>query len=540
MTTVADVDLSTWNRYPTSPRLRGSGPFGSNLISVGQAVESDLAQSIAGGDVVAAQLGTNLVEHKDWQAEMPFVDLVKSNRNWGTYLTWNNTGEADTIDYDANGWPLALFVNGGTYDSLDMYWDLAADFPAERYILTYDGEATIIAANGCTTISATSATGDGGRQVIDLAGQGAFTKIQVWTINPANPLKNMRIVREVDEFVDTVANPFRSDWLASLSIFSNIRHMDWQRTNFSPNVVWDDRGKVSDIRWTGDEGVPPEIQIALCNALGVDAWFCIPHAADDNYVTQFATMVLAQLDPSLNHYIEYSNEVWNGSFGQNTYAQEQSILRWGGNEAAFQWYGFRTDQVLGLWKAVWAGNLSRVTAVMGSQAGWTQPIISALTCASESSVDTTKYVDAIAIAPYFSLKLTSQSDAAALELLTLDDVFSDLEFTGIPDALENIDDNVTIANTYGLQVVSYEGGQHLKPGGAAQNSTIAVDLLVAANRDSRMGDMYNIYLDGWKARTSGIFNHWYHIGEFGKFGSWGASEYFGQATTPKQQALENF
>ena len=28
MTTVADVDLSTWNRYPTSPRLRGSNPFG--------------------------------------------------------------------------------------------------------------------------------------------------------------------------------------------------------------------------------------------------------------------------------------------------------------------------------------------------------------------------------------------------------------------------------------------------------------------------------------------------------------------------------
>ena len=49
MTTVADVDLSSWNRYPSSPRLRGSNPFGSNLIRVGQAIESDLAQSIATG-----------------------------------------------------------------------------------------------------------------------------------------------------------------------------------------------------------------------------------------------------------------------------------------------------------------------------------------------------------------------------------------------------------------------------------------------------------------------------------------------------------
>ena len=49
MTTVADVDLSTWNRYATSPRLRGSDPFGVNAINVGQAVELNLAQSIATG-----------------------------------------------------------------------------------------------------------------------------------------------------------------------------------------------------------------------------------------------------------------------------------------------------------------------------------------------------------------------------------------------------------------------------------------------------------------------------------------------------------
>ena len=34
MTTVADVDLTTWNRYATSPRLRGSDPFGANLNAI--------------------------------------------------------------------------------------------------------------------------------------------------------------------------------------------------------------------------------------------------------------------------------------------------------------------------------------------------------------------------------------------------------------------------------------------------------------------------------------------------------------------------
>ena len=55
MTTVADVDLSTWNRYATSPRLRGSNPFGLNLISVGQASETNLAQSITDGDTTLAR-----------------------------------------------------------------------------------------------------------------------------------------------------------------------------------------------------------------------------------------------------------------------------------------------------------------------------------------------------------------------------------------------------------------------------------------------------------------------------------------------------
>jgi hypothetical protein len=49
-------------------------------------------------------------------------------------------------------------------------------------------------------------------------------------------------------------------------------------------------------------------------------WFCIPHAASDEWVTSFASLLLANLRPDLSVYIEYSNEVWNQGFPQYTHA----------------------------------------------------------------------------------------------------------------------------------------------------------------------------------------------------------------------------
>lgn len=41
-----------------------------------------------------------------------------------------------------------------------------------------------------------------------------------------------------------------------------------------------------------------------------DIWINIPHAADDEYVTNLAKLIKDKLDPSLKVYVEYSNEVW--------------------------------------------------------------------------------------------------------------------------------------------------------------------------------------------------------------------------------------
>src|SRR3569833_2906143 len=47
--------------------------------------------------------------------------------------------------------------------------------------------------------------------------------------------------------------------------------------------------------------------------------------ADDNYVSNLAKLLHKTLNPSLNIYVEYSNEVWNSSFAQSQWVQDKSF-----------------------------------------------------------------------------------------------------------------------------------------------------------------------------------------------------------------------
>ena len=59
--------------------------------------------------------------------------------------------------------------------------------------------------------------------------------------------------------------------------------------------------------------------IDLCNELGADPWFCMPHKANARYVERFAGLVKSRLRPDLNVYVQWSNEVWNSQFPQPKY-----------------------------------------------------------------------------------------------------------------------------------------------------------------------------------------------------------------------------
>jgi len=104
--------------------------------------------------------------------------------------------------------------------------------------------------------------------------------------------------------------------------------------------------------------------------LKADAWFCMPHMADDDFVYRFAKVVKEKLDPSLKVYVEYSNEVWNGIFPQHRYAAEQGQKLGFGEkpwEAAWRYTAYRSVQIFRIWEEVFGGT-KRLVRVLPSQA----------------------------------------------------------------------------------------------------------------------------------------------------------------------------
>ncbi len=64
----------------------------------------------------------------------------------------------------------------------------------------------------------------------------------------------------------------------------------------------------------------------------VDIWVNIPHKASDDYILHVAQLMLDQLNPTINIYVEYSNEVWNFMFSQasdNLQAAKDSVYNQG-------------------------------------------------------------------------------------------------------------------------------------------------------------------------------------------------------------------
>ncbi len=105
---------------------------------------------------------------------------------------------------------------------------------------------------------------------------------------------------------------FNPDFLRRLEGFEALRFMDWMETNDSEQSGWADRPRVTDYTYSL-RGVPAEVMLDLANLLGADAWFNMPHLADDDYIRRFATLVRNGLWTDLTAYVEFPTKSGTGS-----------------------------------------------------------------------------------------------------------------------------------------------------------------------------------------------------------------------------------
>jgi hypothetical protein len=200
--------------------------------------------------------------------------------------------------------------------------------------------------------------------------------------------------------------------------------------------------------------------------------------------------------------------------------------------------GLRTRTIGQIFKT--ALGASRVVAVYGAQAaGSTWAVSTALDYLKNRFG--TSGIDAVAIAPYFAV-IPTPEQVRTYTSMSMDDFFTFVRSNVLPSATAPVARYQTIAASYGIHLITYEGGQHMVGGSGAQADPGLNAMFFAFNRDPRMKQLYLDYLAACRQAGGELFMHYYDVGKFTQWGSWGALEYVDQprALAPKFDALQTF
>jgi hypothetical protein len=512
-------------------------------------------QAPSGSGSSTAVLGTNLNVMADWSPEITPIDLFKMSRPFfsGTAEVWEDDRD---LDVDMHGWVRSL--QSGQVARTVMLSD-NVQYPAGDYILLYDGAGTVEYQYSKQT-NRVEHRGSG-REVLSLDPAHGGLSITIYDTDPQDYLRNFRILipggtceGTVDRWCDD-SHPcvsgrcvafepddelrlFNPDFADRTRSYGVLRFMDWMQTNGSTQRSWIDRPLPGDATWSA-KGVPVEVMVALANYVGKDPWFCMPHLADTGYIERFATYVRDNLALDRKAYVEYSNEVWNHLFPQAEYAADNGISANLGKsefEAQLHFYARRTTEVHRIWERVFGGN-ERLVRVVASQS--INPWVSSTILGFE---DTAAHADVLAIAPYFGSELGEPGEQARVERMTIDQLMAELRNASLPIAVRGMKGHAAVARLHGLDLVAYEGGQHLVGTGANVDSDRLNSLFDSANRDPRMKDIYRDYLRAWRNSGGRLFVHFTSVGVPSKWGRWGALEWMQQprSAAPKFDAITEF
>ena len=476
-------------------------------------------------------LGINLGGVTYYSTEIVFVDLFKHSQPWKSQAPGRKYGQGGPLDLTPAGWIRSLMPGGQYADSIILS-RLPGGYPAGIYTCLYDGQGEIRFAHGMETVESSP-----GRIRVRVTPQTRLLQLRLVRTDPADPVRNIRFIMPGFEQVYE-RQPFHPEFLRRWQEFRVIRFMNWQRTNRSDQKDWADRPRPEMQTQGGPAGVALEYMIQLANTLQADPWFCIPHLATDEYVRQFARMVKARLDRGLCVYIEYSNECWNSIFPQARYCRERGLaakLSRNAFQAQLFYYSKRSVEIFKIWEEVFGGT-ERLVRVLAAQAAnpWTGIQVMDFQQAY-------RHADALAIAPYFGYALGNPAIQDKVVSMTVDEILDACE-RYIEQGNRTIARYAAEARRRGLELIAYEGGQHLVGHGGAQDNKALEKLFHAANRHPRMKQLYLKYLRGWKENGGRLFVLFSSMGKYSKWGSWGLMEYHGQPVSeaPKYQAAIEF
>lgn len=507
-----------------------------------------LASSNAG-----SKMGINIGWVNDWgNRDLTFVDTMKQARGFATTsFPWDPTNHP--VPVDVNGWPTTDFgVYFITNPSDPLGRPLTSTFPSMfgTYKLSFIGQATVNGYN-CCQIQNVIYTASTNTTTADVVVGPTDTLLALTFTNTGNGVQNLRLLRP--GYPTGTTQVFSSEFLKALAPFGTLRVMEALLTNGNPGSTWAARKLSTDPTQQDPRGIAWEYVIQLANASGKDIWINIPDKVDlndttaNNYVTQLATLMKNTLNPGIHVYVEYSNELWNSSYGfsqtaNNTAAAVAEVTSgadttlnydnvnnqyyWGYRRAAHQ-----VVKISQLFANVFGPSAINTTIRPVYMSQYVQPFITedALLYLNANFGAPNHYIYAIGGAPYFSTP-TAYTDINSLftSLLTgLNQVmpgFVDLPAYNGGVIYSGIQFK-SLANYYGLKSIMYEGGPDL-----SINSSTA--LAEGAASDIRINQMVQAQLANFLGCGNDLFVYYKLAGPAGDV--FGAYE---DVTVPSEKSM---
>lgn len=475
-------------------------------------------------------------------------ELVPYNLNSGEW----KADELEEIPVLASGYPTQVPIqkNGKEYGVRLIFQNRPG-----TYMVTYEGSGEIDFKNTART----SKLGLGYK--IELDGEHKF-HVNIIRSSAEDPIRNLRII-PVWSDGDIEEGTFHPDFVRGLEPFDTIRFYKWQDCDVVTERKWTDRRDADYFSQANFASL--ELAVELANTLNKNAWFCVPYAADDEYIFNMASYVKDNLSPDLKIYIEYSNELWNFRFLGSRYVfnegisdlfpqlnadkkvqQDLSDIRekyCGKGDCHPEKDAYMMARTFKIWDSVFGDDpYDRVKTVAGVQQTWPENTVRILDYFEDINYD----VDIIAGGGYFKFEQDDHDRwlADRRNNVSAEDVLREAQ-NYLSKAEEFAISHGDIAKKYDVEYVVYEGGQHLVP--FEQKEWSYNQAVYDAQIDP---GIYDIYLENLAIyENAGVTNFfaYSYIGEReSKWGSWGHIESLEdlskdlKAVAPKYQALLDY
>lgn len=489
-------------------------------------------------DTCRMKMGINFTTIGYTNVQQPFVDLMKTCDMWSTQDTSGfpiatNTNELSSIPVDTNGYPLQLPVTvSGQPRTVftKMVSGINGYYPGGNYVVLYDGTGTFRFSG--SSISIVSSVP--GRIEIDVTPNNTGIYLKLVTSDVSDPVRNIRVLMPGHELTYQ-SQPFNPEFTSKIAPFTTLRFMDWNNNNTNEDVQWSNR-RSSTYYTQGSSpgrldslGVAWEYAINLCNSLGKDCWISVPTMADDNYITQLATLFRDSLDPNLKIYLEYSNECWNMGSAFLTNYNWIEANGTGANHS--QKTASLICNVFDLWQTVFGTSMS--TRVIRVATGRLTSTNSEVQIIMDYLIANCTGADAISVSAYNLWPLPDYDSLIALcPTATVADIISinqNRMATYYPWFV-----NITQKSiTYGIPLLFYEGGQHIQGSGAP----CAMAAIYDAQNDIGMYNFYQTWFQKLRDTTNAtLFMHFALAG----VGTMGLLNHIYQPTSLKYQAITEY